>query len=1032
MFESLLWSLVEKLGHKYVAGFRPEELSIRWWQGEIELFQVELRPEALNALLPRHSPYAVKSGRASSLRCKIPWHALFSESIEVVLSGVHLNLCLTSEIDPTRRHQPSTHKDRNSSQKIEKSSFHHQEEKKKERNTTDTTSTTHTRIKQLKRQILDNLVLIWQDVHVSLCCEKTLVGIGIQFDGIEVSPLVSPPRECNQNPCQERNGHKRPCRSRPHLGCCLASEQKERCRAKRIQVTGLRVFMVQDIRDACQLWQRVQSWEDRVSKKRNEEDDVPVRNEEGDGLLLSWDTLQIALLHELSDHSSPHLALLTVGASPLRIRISDIQLSAVIRLVDALQECKSKLQSETTCEIEKETRFEDAKNWDVSGTNEEVAVDDKPKEETLEEDQLKFWSFVSEVKEKENNNRLFSANDEMVEFTDAEEMDDQERDILVDSVENEDEGASPRREMVQDMENESDLSAEELRHFILLVAEHKEAAACVVASVKTENGKGRESLKGPAVFRCWVEMGGIDFRICRHSYFGCKMPQESEMGMLTSPSRAALLSGLEEKDALAAVVRRDLILFSLGPLRLDLRKKNKNIEKVGLTVSRILARDCMADVCLLRMSSCLHHSVEETVQNANIHLENGFPSSSFFGDNHDGEKEWISRYECHHGACTLPSIPATPCVGENCIHDKCWLWDPCVDINVDVISTLDRDGDPLEFPLVKANILVAPIEIDLRLELMAQIVHMVGRWKDQVRILKGNQSKRKKHSVSVDEGFVANEEGREKGRHKKHEVDESLLHEKNAQQRYAWLRALGVKVELYALLGGISFRLGRDLPLSLDFCVSSSYITSVVLDQELVSACDSSRSPCQSLRIQSSGSSCSLWDTSEEKRYILLEPTAIVVDVAWDMEHGVRVHGLVDAFRFHVPLRTLVLFEKVQSKVRHLFLWDELDVVHWMENSCVNVNEAREAFDPEVRYACIELNRNERDCHFSHSNTLSSRSQNENHKRRKGEFIRMDKKTHFIPIQFSCCISSVHVDIQSAIIEESSLFLFSLHKVIFI
>lgn len=57
MLESIVWSLFEQYAAKYIKGFRPEELKISLWEGEITMQNVELNTQVrvvrLTAVLKR-------------------------------------------------------------------------------------------------------------------------------------------------------------------------------------------------------------------------------------------------------------------------------------------------------------------------------------------------------------------------------------------------------------------------------------------------------------------------------------------------------------------------------------------------------------------------------------------------------------------------------------------------------------------------------------------------------------------------------------------------------------------------------------------------------------------------------------------------------------------------------------------------------------------------------------------------------------------------------------------------------------------
>ena len=48
MFENLVWSIVEYYAYKYLKGFKPEELKIAWWRGDVVLTNIELNTEVFH------------------------------------------------------------------------------------------------------------------------------------------------------------------------------------------------------------------------------------------------------------------------------------------------------------------------------------------------------------------------------------------------------------------------------------------------------------------------------------------------------------------------------------------------------------------------------------------------------------------------------------------------------------------------------------------------------------------------------------------------------------------------------------------------------------------------------------------------------------------------------------------------------------------------------------------------------------------------------------------------------------------------
>lgn len=69
----------------YVRGLNREALKISVWRGDVELTNMQLRPEALNAL---KLPVKVKAGFLGSVRLKVPWSRLGQEPVVVYLDRI--------------------------------------------------------------------------------------------------------------------------------------------------------------------------------------------------------------------------------------------------------------------------------------------------------------------------------------------------------------------------------------------------------------------------------------------------------------------------------------------------------------------------------------------------------------------------------------------------------------------------------------------------------------------------------------------------------------------------------------------------------------------------------------------------------------------------------------------------------------------------------------------------------------------------------------------------------------------------------
>ena len=66
-----------------------EQLNVSGWHGGV-LEQVSVRADALKALVP--SNIRIRSGHALRIRVRIPWHALRSEPMTIVVESLHASL----------------------------------------------------------------------------------------------------------------------------------------------------------------------------------------------------------------------------------------------------------------------------------------------------------------------------------------------------------------------------------------------------------------------------------------------------------------------------------------------------------------------------------------------------------------------------------------------------------------------------------------------------------------------------------------------------------------------------------------------------------------------------------------------------------------------------------------------------------------------------------------------------------------------------------------------------------------------------
>lgn len=47
MFESIVWTIFQKYAALYIKGFRPEELKISLWEGQVTMNNIELNTQVL-------------------------------------------------------------------------------------------------------------------------------------------------------------------------------------------------------------------------------------------------------------------------------------------------------------------------------------------------------------------------------------------------------------------------------------------------------------------------------------------------------------------------------------------------------------------------------------------------------------------------------------------------------------------------------------------------------------------------------------------------------------------------------------------------------------------------------------------------------------------------------------------------------------------------------------------------------------------------------------------------------------------------
>ncbi|EPS74221.1 hypothetical protein M569_00532, partial [Genlisea aurea] len=87
MLEDQVAYLLQRYLGNYVRGVNKEALKISVWQGDVELTNMQLKPEALNAL---KLPVRVKAGFLGSVKLKVPWSRLGQDPVLVYLDRIFI------------------------------------------------------------------------------------------------------------------------------------------------------------------------------------------------------------------------------------------------------------------------------------------------------------------------------------------------------------------------------------------------------------------------------------------------------------------------------------------------------------------------------------------------------------------------------------------------------------------------------------------------------------------------------------------------------------------------------------------------------------------------------------------------------------------------------------------------------------------------------------------------------------------------------------------------------------------------------
>ncbi|GAB2263603.1 hypothetical protein Droror1_Dr00025737 [Drosera rotundifolia] len=96
MLEDQVAYLLQRYLGNYVRGLSKEALKISVWKGDVELTNMQLKPEALNAL---QLPIRVKAGFLGSVKLKVPWSRLGQDPVLVTLDRIFLLVVPSTQIE---------------------------------------------------------------------------------------------------------------------------------------------------------------------------------------------------------------------------------------------------------------------------------------------------------------------------------------------------------------------------------------------------------------------------------------------------------------------------------------------------------------------------------------------------------------------------------------------------------------------------------------------------------------------------------------------------------------------------------------------------------------------------------------------------------------------------------------------------------------------------------------------------------------------------------------------------------------------
>jgi vacuolar protein sorting-associated protein 13A/C len=71
MLKGRIYNLIKTYLEEYMFGFDEKQLETNFWNGNINLKNLNLRPDKISELMGEHAPYGLKAGLISNLKVKV-------------------------------------------------------------------------------------------------------------------------------------------------------------------------------------------------------------------------------------------------------------------------------------------------------------------------------------------------------------------------------------------------------------------------------------------------------------------------------------------------------------------------------------------------------------------------------------------------------------------------------------------------------------------------------------------------------------------------------------------------------------------------------------------------------------------------------------------------------------------------------------------------------------------------------------------------------------------------------------------------